>query len=914
MSRRPLVTVIILNWNGKEYLESCLPSVDALDYPRDRLEIMVVDNNSTDGSVEFVRENYPRVILVRKRRNEGYARPNNDAARLAGGSHLAFLNNDVRVERDWLEKMIQSMRVSKGVVCVASKMLSWDGERIDYAGGTVSFEGRGFQAAWGHVKEGREASHGETLFPCSGAMLIQKEAFLETGGFDEDLGWHFVDVDLGWRLWVQGYRVAYNPTALAYHVQGGDHERSSDHKKDHLIERNGILTAVKNLADDNLHRVLPASLLLQTHRATLGGEILRGRYEIDATEPLGEGERLGLPSVTPLVALHSIAKDLPLFLEKRKEIQSRRRRSDEEILSRFGEHWGSLPFAPLGAAYRRVQDQLFRIFDIGKAVRTNGRSARRILIISSDYVGEEMAGPAIRCWEFAKRLAPEFDVTLAIPNKTSVEPKGFRILPYTLKEYGDLQRHSLESDIILLQGYTLYHLPFLKGLQKIFIVDLYCPFPVENLNLYRYNDYNEDVRKKIHSLDLIVANEQILMGDFFLCANERQRDYWLGVLTALNRLNVETFDNDTSLEKMIATVPFGMPDTPPAKTRRVIKGVVPGVREDDKVIIWAGGIFNWFDPETLILAMKRIEKRRPDLKLFFLGTRHPNPGIPAMKVQEQAILLAKHLGLFGRTVIFNEKGYVPYEEREEYLLDSDFGVSTHRIGVESRLANRTRFMDYLWAGLPIVCTEGDSLAEMVSKEGLGVVVPDGDPDAVAEALIDLASDPAAIRGIRERIHGVRQRFTWSRVVDPLKEFCRNAAYAPDKGPGRAELPPLLRLHRELELKEDAITLVTDKLENQDQARRKAEDIANQRLTLINATALREQEMLRAVQLKDQHIGNLEHLLHLRDLALAQRDIHVRNIETLLHQGKGLTVGGSGEPGSNAGLLKKLRRWLRRRPR
>ncbi|MCZ6602335.1 MAG: glycosyltransferase, partial [Planctomycetota bacterium] len=632
-------------------------------------------------------------------------------------------------------------------------------------------------------------------------------------------------------------------------------------------------------------------------------EIEADRYDLESTRPLGDGEALPVKSATPLVALHAIAKALPEMMEKRKEIQERRRRTDAEIFSRFGESWGEPASGDLGAEYQKIQRELFGIFDIAGATRPEGRSARRILIVSTDYVGEEMAGPAIRCWEFARQLAPEFSVTLAIPNQTSLKPEGFRIFSYSDKNHAEFRSLAAERDVILVQGWALYHLSFLKTLRKIFIVDLYCPFPIENLNTYRYNEMGEEDRRRAHALNLIIANEQILMGDFFLCANERQRDYWLGVLSALNRLNVETFDHDTSLEKMIATVPFGIPDTAPCKGRHAIKGRVKGIGPEDKVILWAGGIFNWFDPETLIHAMDQVSRKRPDVKLFFLGTRHPNPEVPRMRVQEQAMALSKELGLHGRIVFFNEKGYVPYADRLDYLLDSDFGVSTHRRGVEARLASRTRFMDYLWSGLPIICTEGDALAEMVDREGLGLVVPAGDPDALATAILRLVEKPDEVWAIREKIERVREEFVWSRVVAPLREFCRNPSFAPDKGPERAVLPGLHRLHREKPLKEGAVREIGEKLETQDQARRRAERVADARSIQIVSSKQRETDLAGQVAKKDQQMQSLEAQLQAKRRAMSDMATHIRNIEALLQEERETT----GDEGN--GWLGKIRQWM-----
>ena len=531
-------------------------------------------------------------------------------------------------------------------------------------------------------------------------------------------------------------------------------------------------------------------------------------------------------------------------------------------------------------------------------MRSDATSRRKVLIISTDYLGREMAGPAIRCWEFARHLAPEFDVTLAIPNETDLEPEGFRLLTYSPRDHVELQKWAKEHELIVVQGFALYSLAFLKELRKIFVVDLYCPFPIENLNVYRYNEWDEEDRRRIHSLNLVVANEQILIGDFFLCANDRQRDYWLGVLSALNRLNVDTFDQDTTLERMIATVPFGIPDGPPIRTRRVIKGIVPGIGEDDKVIIWAGGIFNWFDPETLVRAMERVSRESPEVKLFFLGTRHPNPEIPEMIVQERSTNLAKDLGLYGRSVFFNEAGYVPYEDRAEYLLDADFGISTHRAGVEARLASRTRFMDYLWAGLPIICTEGDWLAEIVLREGLGAVVPAADPDALADAIQSIVSDPEGVAAIRERIEEVRDRFLWDRVILPLREFCRNPMHAPDKGPERAALPGLHRLHRELELKEGALDLVSEKLETQDQAKRKAEKEADRLRDLLDEAERREKEQDAETRKRKRQVRNLQREIKAhseKEEDLERKAVHIRNLEAMIERKRERLERGGDEP-------------------
>ena len=209
-----------------------------------------------------------------------------------------------------------------------------------------------------------------------------------------------------------------------------------------------------------------------------------------------------------------------------------------------------------------------------------------------------------------------------------------------------------------------------------------------------------------------------MRGDFFICASTKQRDFWLGQLSALGRINPQTYDGDETLESLITVVPFGLPDTAPVHTRDVVKGVVPGIGPNDKVIIWGGGVYNWFDPITLLHAVDLLRRRRPDVRLFFLGLRHPNPEVPEMRMAVAARRTADELGLAGSHVFFNEE-WVPYDERQNYLLEADVAVSTHLDHVETAFSFRTRILDYLWGGVPIVATEGDALADIIDAKGLG---------------------------------------------------------------------------------------------------------------------------------------------------------------------------------------------------
>jgi glycosyltransferase involved in cell wall biosynthesis len=400
----------------------------------------------------------------------------------------------------------------------------------------------------------------------------------------------------------------------------------------------------------------------------------------------------------------------------------------------------------------------------------------RLLIISQDAVASHMAGPPIRYWEWATALAGSLAVTLAVPSVTGdVQPAGFNLTRY--RSAADLLALTQSADTTLVSGYLLRRYPFLRSLDGPLIVDLSHSFVLESLQTLASHDHQR--QWDAFSDRWQVLNEMLLAGDFFVCNTQRQRDYWLGMLSALGRVNPDTYAEDPALRRLIAVVPFGLPGSPPQKTRPVLKGVYKSIRTGDKIVYWGGGIYDWLDPLTLIRAAAQISQRRDDVKVFFAGVRHPNPHVTPMRMLEQALALSQSLGLTDRIVFFND--WVPYQERADYLLEADVGLSLHLEHLETRYAFRTRALDYLWAGLPMICTQGDALADLVAGENLGRVVPYQDAEALAEALFDLLARPDLRTELAPDFANVAARYTWEVVTRPLAQFCQSPRLAPDRG-------------------------------------------------------------------------------------------------------------------------------------
>lgn len=404
------------------------------------------------------------------------------------------------------------------------------------------------------------------------------------------------------------------------------------------------------------------------------------------------------------------------------------------------------------------------------------KSQSRICIISYDIIGKNMAGPGIRFYEFAKILSNYADVTLLTPNKVDIDTEGFKTRQYKMNNYSSLQKSLENSDVILIQGHILYYFPFLKNYKGRIIVDLYNPFNLESLEMYKDRDLAERIR--IDGNNLNILKFQLTIGDYFICASEKQRDYWIGMLNAVGRVNPYNYDSDNTLRTLIDVVPSGIPSNPPLRSNQSIRDVLPNIKQEDRIILWGGGIWNWLDPVTAIKALWEITRGRKDIKLVFMGIKHPDPKLPEMKKCIEAIKLARELDLYDKDVFFNE--WAPYDLRQTFLLDSDAGLSIHHERIETEFSYRTRVMDYIWARLPIITTEGDSIAKMVKMENIGEVVKYENTHELARVMESIVINKSLREIYRKNLNKIAPRFYWENVTKPLIQYCAEPYYAFDK--------------------------------------------------------------------------------------------------------------------------------------
>ena len=442
-----------------------------------------------------------------------------------------------------------------------------------------------------------------------------------------------------------------------------------------------------------------------------------------------------------------------------------------------------------------------------------GTARRRVVLAVATPVGATMAGPAIRAVELAGVLSEHHDVAVlsvaahqamhgreALPESKEALPESEEALPEEVLT-GDgtpvrvLRAHVPAQVAALTAGADVLvasadvgalHPQALPGVGHV-VADLYDPFHLEVLERTRGQDpagRDSAVAGAMRSLTAVLRT-----ADWVVCANPAQRALWIGHLAALGRLSTAGYEADPTLRDLVDEVPFGLPARPPAPAPApVLRGVLAGVEPDAEVVLWGGGIYDWLDPVTAVRAMGIVSRRRPRARLVFLGGAHPDRTVSRSRAATRAHEEAGRLGVLDRSVVFHP-GWVPYAERGGWLLEADVALSLHLDHLETTFSHRTRILDCLWAGLPVVATGGDPAALLLERTGAGLTVPAGSAGAAAAAIERLLDDGAAARSAAR---AAAAGLTWKAVAEPLVAYCADPHRALDlRGARRA------RTHREV---------------------------------------------------------------------------------------------------------------------
>ena len=328
--------VLVINFNGLKHLQECLASLKNQTYQKTK--ILVVDDGSTDASLNFIQTNFPAMEILALKTNCGFAKAVNDSINYAldkyQPTYLAILNNDTKVDQDWLKNLIRAIEIEENIVAVASNMLFYNHPNlINSQGSKFTFSGQGldinFQKKISEVK----------IFPkyvlasCWGATLLRSETLNKIGLLDENYYAYLEDLDWGYRANLLGYKIIFEPKALVFH-KGSAFWENYQFKKIYLCERNSLYTIIKNYELKNIIKVLPL-VILNYFIFYPGGYLLNRKIESYRLVPLFKEaypllKRLKF-SLIPLRAIFWNLKHLPRSLRLRKKIQTTRTTPDQEI-------------------------------------------------------------------------------------------------------------------------------------------------------------------------------------------------------------------------------------------------------------------------------------------------------------------------------------------------------------------------------------------------------------------------------------------------------------------------------------------------------------------------------------------------------------------------------------------------------
>jgi GT2 family glycosyltransferase len=261
----PEVTVVVLNYNGRKHLHKCLDSIFQMNYPR--FKVVVVDNASNDGSIFYVKQKFPKAKTVEYRRNHGFAKAYNMVLEEIESDFIVLLNNDVEVERDWLNKLMPYITDDDEISAVTPKMLFMQNTNaINAAGGKCDIYGSGWNRGNGEIDYGQYERVEEVFYANCGAIVIRKNAWKDVGSFDERYFLYGEDLDWCWRARLKGYRIFYVPHSRIYHEWRASHGPMIP-----LLERNWLTTAIKNYDSETLLKLAPKLVAL---KAVVGAWLL----------------------------------------------------------------------------------------------------------------------------------------------------------------------------------------------------------------------------------------------------------------------------------------------------------------------------------------------------------------------------------------------------------------------------------------------------------------------------------------------------------------------------------------------------------------------------------------------------------------------------------------------------------------
>lgn len=384
---------------------------------------------------------------------------------------------------------------------------------------------------------------------------------------------------------------------------------------------------------------------------------------------------------------------------------------------------------------------------------------RRVVITAPDITAKGYSGMGLRALGIAEELGEKHDVQLLVAGIPR-DPPAHATIMLTSQDHDAALGG---ADVVITSNALRFRQLF--KLKAALVSDLYDPSYFEWLSL--------DDSRRIHRRTWVhrqvrALQQAVAVSDTLMCANDRQRDLYLGMHLASASARYLAHESESSFDEKLIVVPNGIPSLAEgalSTNRELARGRL-GLDRTDVVLLWGGGIWDWTDPFTVLEAV--IEAHRTDqrIRLVFLGVQRSSSPDPHQRHATALLERCHALGIVGSVVRLNESWISPHE-RIDYVAAADAGILGQYENLETHFSFRTRFIDCLWANIPVLSMSGDSLSDEAAAEGWGLVSPPGSVPAMRDNILRFARDEDLRDSMREQVTIVRKRYSWRQCCEPL---------------------------------------------------------------------------------------------------------------------------------------------------
>lgn len=543
-----LVSAVIVAFNGQDWLPVCLSSLLSQTYSP--LEIIVVDNNSTDNSISWLKENYPEVKILRMDKASPLSKAINDGIAVASGDYFLVLNQDIRLETGTVGELVAVAQEHSNNGAVASKLkFMWAPAFLNGLGNWVGDHSWGSDIGLGNLDFGQLDDWKEVPSACFAATLIPRTIWALVGTIDEGFPLYYEDSDWCYRTRLLGFKIYAAPKGVIYHAFGSKvptgKQGGITANKQRQVSYGRIRFALKIAGSNHLFLFLRNYLIEDW--ANFIAMLIRGRLNM---------------ATAYLSAWGKLIRDMPSILKLRRQLQTQRKVPDEILFAKTPElpetlEWNGLPVLTRDII-KRIYIPLLRFDRTIKMLEfVPPQRRRQLLIVSSVGVGNSTTDIMKFFTDIGTALNQDLGITIAIPGEISIQIPGIRLVSYDADRPLSLQILVENHDIALISESLFQNYPFLKTTRTRLVINLFTSTQIDSMS--KEDFYLSPKSTDINLMDHEIINDLARAGDFFICGNERQRDQWLGVLAANGRFNQNHLLPDWLPSFLIAIINYNFP-------------------------------------------------------------------------------------------------------------------------------------------------------------------------------------------------------------------------------------------------------------------------------------------------------------------------------------------------------------------